>query len=215
MEEHVHTYTWVSGFGLEIVPFSPYRSGRDVAGPNTLDVSYFVPEGELFARIIADGTGAYTSKIERTTPSLYDVLEIIASANPSDWRVETSAFWCGWPPGFDLLSTKFPAQSTIVDLEGESGDRIYIQTSADALSLNGMIAPGQRKVGIDEAEQAIDLEYIYDRRRWIQRHALLPLPTGSMVVSGQAVIGRTEGVFAAAKWVRESITLTDGGSPNS
>lgn len=206
MADHNHVFTRVSGFGLTVVPFAPFRMAQGIAGPSTLDVSYFAAEGEIFARVLPDGKGDYSSKKDQNTASLYDVVEISYYESLAPWRIETSVFWCDWPASYDLLSTRFPAEATIVDLVGENGEGIYIQSSQQTLILKEMAAPGQRVINLDENAALIDLEYWHEGQVWFQRHQLAPFPIHPLLVSVQAPRQQFNLACLAARTVCQSIT---------
>lgn len=186
MSAHNHVFTRVCGFGLTVTPFAPYRIAQGAAGPMSLDIPYFASEGEIFARVLADGDGGYTSKIDQNTRSLYDVVEITWHESSAPWRIETSVFWCDWPDSYDLISTRFPEEATIVDLTGANGEGLYIQSAQQTPVLNTMVAPGQRVINVDEAAAVIDLQYWHAWRVWHQRHHIVPFPVHPLVVSVQA-----------------------------
>ena len=103
-----HIYIRLSGFGLSLVPFAPFRAGQSEDGPASLDILYFTATGEQFTRVIADGNGGFTSKIDENTRSVYDVVEISAGPALPKWIIQTSVFSCDWPVEYEVVSTDFP-----------------------------------------------------------------------------------------------------------
>ena len=203
-----HIYIRISGFGLSLLPFTPFRAGRSEEAPTSLDIIHFASTGEKFARVIPDGSGGFTSKLDQNTPSLYDVVEISAGTALPKWTLETSEFTCDWPADYEIASTSFPRESTIIDLIGSNQQQIFIQSAQKVPALRRMPARGQRIQSLDEATGSIELHYTHQDDPWYQRHQIVRFGSGALIVSCQAPEPLASSTGAAAGSVAESIIFT-------
>jgi|688.fasta_scaffold266391_3 hypothetical protein len=203
-----HVYTRVAGFRLTVIPRAPFRIQRDDAALNAIDVEYQAPGGPLFARLVPKD-GGYTSKIDQSTRSLYDVLDIENGPDLDDWRLETSVFTCAWPHGYAVCSNNFPNDPGPFDLIGPNNEMIYIQTPRQLPALKEMRAPNQKVKHIEHRGESgwIELEYTNDGEPWCQRHEIAALSNRRMVVTMQAPIRFSEPAAIAAVEIVKSLVF--------
>ena len=203
-----HIYSWISGFGLTLLPFAPFRVGQGETDPLSLDILYFATGGEQFARVIADGNGGFASKIDQNARSVYDVVEIRPGPALPKWIIETSAFTCEWPMEYELVSTDFPHEAAIINLLSSDQKQIFIQSSQHILPLRQMPVRGQKIVSLDESSGSIELQYRYENLLWYQRHQIVSFGVQALLVSCQSPNTLAASVRAAAVSVAKSIILT-------
>jgi len=167
MSGALHVFTVVSGFGLRVVPFAPFRASLGPS-PHVLDVECDAVVGEArFARLSADGGGGYTSKIAEVS-SLHDVVEVEAGPKSDHWRLETHAFSARLPTGATLHSTP-PGDPSPFLLVAPGEIALYLQSAHGAPRLSAMCAPGQEVT--EESEDSIALTYVHAGEPWLQRHS--------------------------------------------
>ena len=203
-----HVYISLSGFSLHLLPFTPFRAGQGEAGPASLDILHFAATGDQFARVTADGNGGFTSNVDQNTSSVYDVVEISTGPALPKWIIETSVFTCDWPVEYEVASSTFPQEATIIDLFGSNQEQIYIQTCGQIPTLRQMPVRGQRIVSIDDSAGSIELQYIHQNLPWYQRHQVVPLGEQALLVSCQAPHPLASSVRAAAQSVVRSMLFT-------
>jgi hypothetical protein len=209
-----HHYIRVTGFGLSVLPFAPFRVGYGEEGEEglvSLDILHFATSGEQFARIIADGNGGFRSKLDPNTRSVYDVVEIRAGLARPHWILETSVFTCDWPIEYEVASTAYPQESVILDLLGSHQEQIFLQSFAQLPLLRQMPVQGQKIMSIDDSSGCIDLQYPHQGQLWYQRHRIVPfVPQGvqGILVTCQAPAPLADSVRSAADRVAHSIRFT-------
>lgn len=202
-----HVYARIVGFKLAVIPRAPFRIMAAYDPPNAIDVEYFSPNGDLFARVIPSD-GGYKSKIDQYTRSLNDVLEIDSGPDTDDWRIETSVFTCDWPRDYALCSNNFPIDPAPFDLLGPNREMIYIQHSEVVPDIETMRAPYQSVISIERSHEStsMDLAYDYDGIEWRQRHEIMQNEGRRFVVTMQAPLPfakhATEVAYAVARSLR-------------
>jgi hypothetical protein len=182
-----HVYARLSGYGLVLIPFAPYRFEALPDG-RSLTVTHASPQGTRSARI-TPGPVAPTVHLEPGTASLDEVVTLSNDGQAGPWRIETRVFTCAWPAGFALASA--PDDGPF-DLYGPDGSLIYFQGPYPPERVpptRGLVAPGQTLAGEGEGSgfHWVEVSYPHEGRTWLKRYAFVPLtPEQVLVVTTQA-----------------------------
>ncbi len=182
-----HVFTVASGFGLRLIPkTAPYRFALSPTPP-AIDVERAVGERWLFARVVPE-QGSYRSQLDEHTPSLAEVVDVEAGPDWGEWWAETSRFRLPLLPGWTLQATDEPNAPSVFDLLGPQGMLIYVQTPAHPPVLADVAAPDQRVVTSGEGprSQWVELRYVHGGEPWAQRHDLMRIGSGHLVVTAQS-----------------------------
>ena len=120
------------------------------------------------------------------SPRLDDDGSLLAGPATSDWTLETSLFRCAWPEGLTLASTEEGAPGPF-ELRGPGGSVLFFEgplTRAQVPSLQALVLPGQelRETGELSGHPFIDVGYTHTGQTWAQRHVLLSLGGGHLLL---------------------------------
>lgn len=163
-----HVLARLNGYGVQLVPYWPYRFERpDTAVPKVLVV-----------RIMNDGE--YATDIDPENPiAVEGIVDVRTEPSPHDWRVETSTFSVPWPDGFHVSSPSNPTDRVPYYLLGPDDAAIFprgIIPNERLPAVEALVAAGQRITDhrkIDSIE-VIQLAYVHDGSPWWQSHWLVP-----------------------------------------
>lgn len=180
-------FTVATGFGLRLVPRSaPYRLALSPTPP-AIDVERAVGERWLFARVVPE-PGGYRGQIDEHTASLADVVDVEPGPPWGEWWAETSRYRIPLLPGWTLQASDDPRAPGVFDLLGPLGMLIYLQTPARPPVLADAAGPGQQVVAAGEGprSQWAEMRYLHVGEPWVQRHELVAVGAGHVVVTAQS-----------------------------
>ena len=195
-----HVLARLNGYGVQLVPYWPYRFERTGTDVPTVRAVHVTQDGERSA------------DIDPGNPSSVDgVVDVGTEPSPDGWRVETSTFSVPWPGGFHVGSPTGAADPTPYYLLGPDDVAIFPQgvvpnervPRSSALAVAGQRVTDQRSIG---GIEVIELRYEHDGGAWWQNHCLIPWgATATLVFTAQAP-------EALAERAREAIETVARGS---
>jgi hypothetical protein len=186
-----HVFVRLSGNGLRLVPYWPYRFSRDgqavkVACWAAPDVKEVTVDGASVEGIVDVGKGP-----------------------EGDWRIETTAFSCAWPQDFTIEAPTDPGDTIRFYLFGPGEELIYPQgPTSTSRKPAEWAAPGQRFTSVSDVNgiQVVALSYRHNGVPWRQSHWLIPWANGrTLVITAQSPTAQADRTKAAARMVATSI----------
>jgi len=180
-----HVLARLNGYGVQLVPYWPYRFERlDADLPKVLVV-----------RVMHDGEDS--TEIDPKNPvAVEGIVDVSTEPSPDGWRVETSTFSVPWPDGFHVSSPSDPADRMPYYLLGPDNASIFPQgilpneriPAVEALAAAGQRITAQRTI---DGTEVIELEYTHDGGPWWQSHWLIPWgETRTLTFTAQAPLDR-------------------------
>ncbi len=180
-----HIYVVASGFGLRVIPATaPYTLSR---GPNENEVDVELGTN-LFARIVADRKGGYTSKLAKNTKSLSEVVDVVSGPEGKTWMVEAGPYKAPLPIGWTLHASGALDSGTPFDFVSPRGAMVFIQTPREKPSVEQLAVAGQTlsASGESKSEFWVEVDYDVDGQPWFQRHHVMPIGEFHCVVTLQS-----------------------------
>jgi hypothetical protein len=154
-----HVFVRLSGNGVVLLPYWPYRFARD---GEYVKVACWAAPG--VKEVAVDGS---------SVAGIVDVEE----GPVGDWRIETTAFSCAWPPGFSIESPTDPGDATRFYLFGPGREMIFPQgPTAKVPEPAKWAAPGQKVTAVTEVNgiDVVELKYRHEGTPWWQSHWIVP-----------------------------------------
>jgi hypothetical protein len=177
-----HVFARLNGYGLQLIPYWPYRFLRPAEDdPKVVRVVRRTPEGDRTARVAVDNPR-----------SVNGVVDVATEPSPQGWRIETSVFSVPWPDGFDVASPTDESDRVSFYLEGADDATIFPQgpvlnerlPAPEALAGQGQTIVNREVV---DDIQVVELAYEYDGEPWWQSHWMIPwTPERTLVFTAQA-----------------------------
>jgi hypothetical protein len=177
-----HVLARLNGYGVQLVPYWPYRFVRPPASdPAVVRVVRVTPDGDRTAEVTA-----------RDPRSVDGVVDVTTEPSPDGWRIETSVFSVPWPDGFDVHSPIDESDRKDFYLVRGDDAAIFPQGPVRTERLpaqNGWAAEGQRIVSrsaVDDIE-VVELAYNLEGDSWWQSHWIVPWrPDRALIFTAQA-----------------------------
>lgn len=195
-----HVLTAIGGFGIRVIPRAPFQARVDE--PLVLDVEV---GGRKRARVVATTDGHHVA----LGPETYDpaeVMDVVPGPLDREWLLQTSRTTLMFPRGYVLHSVDDGSPSPF-DLLGDEDELIYMQRVPDTISIDDMLAPGQRET--DRAGELIEASYDHGGAVWCQRHILVRLGVGhTRVLTLQAPEAQMENARPVLAAVARSARVT-------
>lgn len=197
-----HVLVRMSGYGLRLVPYWPYRFARTGTDPSSVSVACWAAPG--VKEVVVSGTGQRAGSVDGVVD--------VEKGPGGDWRIETTVFTCAWPEGFTVESPTDPGDATRFYLFGPGDEMIFPQGPAPAGHIPdaaGWAAPGQTVTAayaVDPGIHVVELAYEHDGVPWWQSHWLMTWNAErTLVVTAQAPATAAEHAKHAASQVATSI----------
>jgi hypothetical protein len=200
----MHTYVRLNGWGIRVVPKGDFEACWDEEERN---LNLKLHDGR-FARIQVDGAGYRKWLDSGTTKSLGEVAGISPGEAAPYWRAETSLYRFVWPAGYRISCLASNAPTIAVDLFGQNGECVFIQSPRTMPPLEQMAGQGQSILEKDVAARTVLLGYVMERVAWRQRHAVVTVGSRDLVVSGQGPADCFAGIERAMHDVGASLEMT-------
>ena len=164
-----HVFTAIGGFGIRVIPRAPFQARVDE--PLILDVEV---GGRKRARVVATADGHHVA-LGPETDDPAEVMDVVPGPPDREWLLQTARTTLRFPRTYVLHSVEDGSPSPF-DLLGDEGELIYMQPAPDTISVDDMLAPGQRET--DRAGEIIEASYEHEGAVWCQRHIIVRLGVG-------------------------------------
>ncbi len=203
-----HVYVRIVGYGLAIIPIPGVRIAQ---APETPGGLRFTPEDADQPTHLLNPVAAVSEP-----QSLDGVCKVSPLQSPPEWRLQTSAYSCAWPPSFSLVAAADSQGPSLFDLLGPEDVLLYFQGPfADSAlpSPEDMAAPEQTFAGVEESQgrQIVTLSYRHNGSPWTMLHVLSPWTDGhTMILTAQFPEEQSEPIRHLAEETLTSIRRTDG-----
>lgn len=161
-----HVLTAIGGFGIRVIPRASFQARVDE--PLVLDVEV---GGQKRARVVATADGHHVA-LGPETDDPADVMDVVPGPPDREWLLQTARTTLMFPRGYVLHSVDDGSPSPF-DLLGDDDELIYMQPAPDTLSIDDMLAPGQRET--DRGDEFIEASYAHEGDGWCQRHIIVRL----------------------------------------
>jgi len=200
----MHAFARLNGYGLAVVPRSPYRINREELGSDSIRVEH----GDRLAKIHIPRDGS-EPELEGDV-AIIDVEDV--EPQPG-WVMETTPFSIPWPEGFTLQSGPPGGGPPGFDFFAGDGRLIYPQGpfAAGKVELEKLVEPGSTLTlrGTVGAADFVECAYQAEGRPWKLRHYLLRRQSTAevLVLTAQAPAEHSEKVFATADLMVDGITF--------
>jgi hypothetical protein len=191
-----HVFVRLSGNGLRLLPYWPYRFARSAAGVKV--ACWNAPD---IREVVVDGASVSGASVE----GIVDVED----GPDGEWRIETTAFSCAWPEDFTIESPSDPGDATKFYLFGPGQEMIFPQGPAERVpEPQGWAGPGQTVKAVYTVGriQVVELKYKHGGTPWWQSHWLVPFRSGrTLVITAQAPVTEADRAKRAATELAVSV----------
>ena len=180
-----HVFVVASGFGKRVIPnTAPYWFERDSSA--------------LLVGLTGDASARIQSEQSITAAQLAasDIADIVAGPAWPGWWLQTQPYRLPLPTGW-IAQASGSLDPAAFDLLGPNESLMFVQTPRRALSIDKMLAPGQRVVErrVLPAGESLTVQYDRDGISYFQRHVRVVLGETLAVVTLQC----QEEAFASAE----------------
>jgi hypothetical protein len=204
-----HVLARLTGFGLTLIPISPYTFQRSNYTPGTVNVTRW--KGPTAHTATVTGPADAPSINLTGAQTVDEVVDILSGPTEPLWRIETSPYLVEWPEGFTIDSPPANDATSPFYLRGPEDALIYIQgpyPSDRIPPLNDTAAPGQQVTDHQHGPdfEVVELTYQHEGADWHQSHHLVPLNDAlAVIVTTQSPATQAPQTRLAAKSMARSV----------